>query len=126
MDGEGSNPPTVVNGVLAANTTYTGVLSLLNETVTPPENIGEEIETEAEDHQFFFALNETVNATIDYADEDGNGNPLGMATSFVTGDVSTGALVITLKHLPTKPNNGTLEDAGGVTDVQVNFDITIQ
>ena len=126
LDGDGSAPPTIVNGVLVANTSYTGVLSLLNETETPAEDIGEEVKAEATDHQFFFIQEGTLDATITYVDEDENGNPLGLSTTIDTGEASSGELAITLKHLPKKPNNGTLVDAGGVTDVQVIFDVTIQ
>ncbi len=126
LDGDGSTPPTIVNGMLSVNTSYTGAISLLNETENPAEDIGEEVENEATDHQFFFIPQATLDATISYADEDANGNPLGLSTTLETGDISSGELVITLKHLPKKPNNGTLADAGGVTDVQVIFTVTIQ
>jgi hypothetical protein len=126
LDGEGSTPPSIVNGMLLANTSYTGVLSVLNETVSPAEDIGEEVLAEATDHQFFFISEGTLAATIVYVDEDVNGNPLGLSTTLDTGDASSGELMITLKHLPKKPNNGTLADAGGVTDVQVIFDVSIQ
>ncbi len=126
LDGDGSNPPVITNGILAANTSYTGVLSILNETEIPAEDIGEEVADESDEHQFFYVHEASLNTTITYADEDVNGNPLGLETSLQTGDASTGELVITLKHQPKKPNNGTLVDAGGVTDVQVFFTVTIQ
>ena len=47
-------------------------------------------------------------------------------TSIVTGEASTGNLRIVLRHEPTKPNDGTLAGAGGSTDVDVTFAVTIQ
>lgn len=126
LDGDGSNAPVIVNGILNANTSYAGVLSILNETETPPEDIGEEVENEADEHQFFYIPEAALNTTITYDDTDSNGNPLGILTAIETGDASTGELVITLKHKPNKPNNGTLVDAGGVTDIQVFFTVTVQ
>lgn len=126
LDGDGSNPPVVVNGILTANTSYNGIIRILNETETPAEDIGEEVENESDEHQFFYMPEATLNTTISYADTDINGNPLGLLTTLETGDASTGELVITLKHKPKKPNNGTLVDAGGVTDIQVFFTVTIQ
>ena len=49
LDGDGPNPPEVtVSGNLMASTSYNGVIVLLNETETPPENITEEVEEEAD------------------------------------------------------------------------------
>lgn len=126
LDGEGSTPPLITNGILDANTLYSGVLTILNETTIPPEDIGEEVNEESEDHQVFYIPEGALVISIDYDDADPNGNPLGMKTSLETGTASTGELVITLKHLPKKPNDGTLNDAGGVSDVEVIFVVTIQ
>ena len=58
---------------------------------------------------------------------DGDGNPLGLATSVVAGGATgSGTLTVTLRHEPKKPNDGTLTDAGGETDIEVAFPITIQ
>ena len=42
LDGDGGNAATIDNGILAANTMYTGALELLNETESPAEDITEE------------------------------------------------------------------------------------
>ena len=54
LDGDGGDPPVITGGTLAMNTTYNGSLELLNETETPPGDITEEVEEEADEHQFFF------------------------------------------------------------------------
>ena len=130
LDGDGGNAPIIVNGTLAANTTYAGVLLLLNETETPAESISEEVEEEADKHQFFFSVS-GVDATVSYADADGNGNPIGLASTVVVGAVSSsGTLVITLRHEPAKSASGVsagdITNAGGETDIEVTFDVTVQ
>jgi hypothetical protein len=129
LDGDGGDAPVIVNGTLAANTTYAGALSLLNETETPAESISEEVEEEADEHQFFFSVS-GVDATVSYADADGNGNPIGLASTVVAGAVSSGTLIITLRHEPAKSasgvSDGDITNAGGETDIEVTFDVTVQ
>ncbi|MBW1298905.1 type 1 periplasmic binding fold superfamily protein [Aquimarina litoralis] len=134
LDGpDGPNAPVItVSGPLTANTTYTGEVSLLNETETPAENVNEEIEEEADEHQFFYDVASTLNATTAYTDTEADyppnmgTNPVGITFSLVTTDASTGSLTVTLRHEPKKPNDGTLADAGGDTDIAQSFDLTIQ
>lgn len=135
LDGpDGPTAPTVtVSGPLTANTTYTGSIGLLNESEDPAEDVREEdIEVEADEHQFFFevaaGLNATATATdteADYADFTTT-NPVGLEFSLVTGDASTGDMTFTLRHMPKKPNDGTLADAGGDTDIAQAFSLEIQ
>ena len=77
IDGDGGNAPVIANGVLKANTTYAGTLTLLNESVSPADNITEEVEEEGDEHQFFFEASTGLNATISYDDVDVNGTPVG-------------------------------------------------
>ncbi len=131
LDGDGGTDPVIEEGVLAANTTYTGTIEFLNELETPVEDITEEVIEEGDEHQVFYIKAGTYNATFDYDENDEddldiNGHPIGIKTIVVTGAASTGTLTITLRHEPKKPNNGTLADAGGETDVQVTFNIVIQ
>ena len=127
LDGDGPNPPEVsVSGPLAANTSYDGSIGLLNETETPPENITEEVEEEDDEHQFFFQVRSGLNATTAYANFDGDGNPLGTRFVILAGDASSGGFTVTLRHEPKKPNDGTLEDAGGETDIAQTFNLEIE
>jgi hypothetical protein len=126
LDGEGGALGTYdVSGPLMANTTYTGSIQLLNETENPAEDITEEVEHEADEHEFFYTSTVT-GVTISKDDVDGDGNPLGIETTLTTGAAGTGTLTIILKHEPTKPNDGTATGAGGSTDVEVTFDIEVQ
>ncbi|TMM57589.1 type 1 periplasmic binding fold superfamily protein [Maribacter algarum] len=125
LDGDGPNAPTIsVSGDLTASTTYAGTIELLNETESPAEDITEEVEAEADEHQFIFGPSGSI-ASIAYTDEDGNGNPVGINFTLTTGDAGTGSLQITLRHEPTKPNDGTLAGAGGETDIAQTFNLTV-
>jgi hypothetical protein len=126
LDGEGGNPPEVTTEALAINTTYNGVIQLLNELETPPFNISNEVEQEGDSHQLFYNLEGLIEATIGYEDEDINGNPIGLKTSVSTMNGSKGSLTIILRHEPQKPNNGSPTDAGGETDIEVTFEIRIE
>jgi len=126
LDGDGPNPPVIdISGNLLANTTYSGSIELLNETETPAENITEEVKEEDEEHQFFFSAGGAVTA-VDYTDQDGNGNPVGIEFTVTTGDAGNGTLQVTLRHEPKKPNDGSLTDAGGETDIAQSFSVVVQ
>lgn len=113
------------NAQLAADTNYSGVVSFTNITVAPVEDITEEVIEEADEHQVFYIPSGSLNLTAAYEDTDGNGNPLGVLTTMNTGAASTGTLTVVLRHEPNKPNDGTLADAGGETDVTTTFTFTI-
>jgi hypothetical protein len=129
LDGDGANEPTITNGTLSAETTYSGSLTLLNETESPAESITEEIEEEDADHQFFFVT--TVSGlSVAYADTDGDGNPVGLASTLTTGSAGSGNLTVTLKHEPDKSasgvSDGVITNAGGETDISVTWTITVE
>jgi len=126
LDGDGPDAPMIsVSGDLVANTTYSGTIVLLNETETPAEDITEEVAEEDDEHQFFFSTGGAVMGTA-YSDMDGDGNPVGINFELTTGDAGTGTLQVTLRHEPKKPNDGTLADAGGETDIAQTFSVTVQ
>lgn len=125
LDGEGGNPPEITTSPLQAGTTYQGSIIMLNELENPPVNISDEVEAEAETHQIFYVM-DALKSEIEYMDDDLDGYPLGLLTSLTTGTATTGSLTIVLRHEPKKPNNGTPQDAGGETDIEVTFDLTIE
>ena len=142
VDGaDGPTEPTSQGGTLKASTTYTGSVSILNETEDPAENVNEEIEEEADEHQFFF-LTDDLGITTAYSDnesdyEDANGNPFTstnpvgitftLTTTATTGD---GNLRVVLRHEPTKDaagvSDGDITNAGGEPDVDWTFDISVE
>lgn len=126
-DGDGPNAPVVtVSGALTASTQYSGTIEFLNELENPAEDITEEVEEEADEHQVFYSFTGTSGSTITYDDTDVDGNPLGVNITLNSGTASIGnTLTITLKHEPTKPNDGTVNSAGGETDVEDTFTFDI-
>ncbi|TVZ51049.1 type 1 periplasmic binding fold superfamily protein [Dokdonia sp. Hel_I_53] len=126
-DGEGGDEPVItVSDNLDANTNYTSRIQFLNETVSPAENITEEVEEEALEHQIIFTVQTSLDTNITYSNFDSNGNPLGTEIALVTGNPSAGNITVTLRHEPSKPNDGTLNGAGGETDAQVVFPVIIE
>ena len=129
LDGDGPNAPAItVSGNLIANTTYTGTVSFLNETVSPADNITEEVEEEGVDHQIFYQLPAAL-GTVTYTDLDLNGKPIGLTFTLTTGNAGTGNLTVTLRHLPNKSATGVaagdITNAGGATDASVTYPVTV-
>lgn len=129
-DGDGGEPAEISEDTLAANTTYNAAVRFLNESETPAEEITEEVEEEDNEHQVFVVTGAGLNLTTAYADMDGDGNPLGLATTVTTGDASTGTVTVSLVHEPDKGgagvSGGDPTNAGGETDIEVEFDVVIQ
>jgi hypothetical protein len=131
-DGDGGTDPVVtVSGPLAANTTYAGTLTVQN--ASDPndiEDITAEIREEDEEHQIFYVVGGGLNLTASYDDSDGEGNPLGLLTTMETGAASSGTLTLIILHEPAKDATGISignpSPAGGETDAEVEFDLTIQ
>lgn len=140
-DGEGVKDIEVDGAInLSASTTYTLTVSLINELaeVSSPEyNITDEVEEEGDEHMFFYAWTGNVfsdptgNGNIDsrtdvvnYNDEDVDGLPIGIATTWTTGTVSSGTFRIVLKHQPGL-KTVTSDVEVGETDLDVEFEIIV-
>jgi len=139
-DGEGVQELVVLDEIqLQAGTNYTLTFDIMNNLETPGESIGEEIAEEDDEHQIFFAWTEgafsnpTGNGNIDnasdpvnYNDADGNGNALGLNTSWTAGDPTTAAsFTVRLQHQPdVKTSTSGAND--GDTDFELQFRLTIQ
>lgn len=129
LDGDGGNAPIITGGTLAANISYNYTLVLLNEQATPAENITTEVEEEGDEHQFFFRPT-GVNLSHSYGDVDENSRPIGITGTLTAGAASTGTLTVTLRHEPNKTAEGVLAgnitNAGGETDIEVIFPVTVR
>lgn len=129
LDGDGGNPPSLISEPIPANTTFTGAIQALDKTQSPIEEITFEIKEEDVDHQIFFQVT-GADLSITYDDVDANNNPLGLSTKATSGAAGSGTLTITLRHEPDKTATGVaggdITNAGGETDIEVNFPITIQ
>ena len=129
LDGDGPNAPIItVSGDLTANTSYMGSVSFLNETETPAENITTEIVDEGVDHQLFFQAPSAL-GTFTYNDTDANGRPIGIQFTLLTGNATSGNLLVTLRHEPIKTAAGVvagdITNAGGSTDAAVTYPVTV-
>lgn len=128
-DSDGPDGPisgtTNISGALTAGATYNVVVKFENKSENPAEDVTEEVKEEGAEHQVFFSTTGTLSFQA-YTDQDANGNPIGVTSTFGTGIAGTASLKVTLKHQPNiKTASTTVND--GETDVEVNFTgITIQ
>jgi hypothetical protein len=129
LDADGPNEPVVsVLGNLLANTTYTGEVEIIDETKDPDKDVTEEILEKDLEHQLFFQVPSAL-ATVQYADTDSQGKPIGLAFNLTTGSAGSGNLIVTLRHEPNKSaegvSMGNIANAGGSTDVEVTYPIVV-
>lgn len=134
-DGLGIQELVVLDEIdLGVNKTYTLTFEIFNNLETPEEDIGDEILDEDDEHQFFFSFsddaftNPSGNGNIDtaadpiaYNDQDENGNPVGLSTSWATTatTLSGGAFTARLQHQPNVKTS-----TSGVNDGDPDFDLT--
>ncbi|SFU70900.1 hypothetical protein SAMN05216480_11523 [Pustulibacterium marinum] len=131
LDGDGPDDPVItVDGNFAANATYNGTIQLLNETEDPAEDVTEEVEEENLDHQFFYIATGEAIASTTYDDIEDEGNPVGVHFILTTGEAGDATLQIVLKHEPEKDaegvSDGDMTNAGGETDFDATFPITVE
>jgi hypothetical protein len=121
---QGSQQPTIGSLMLAANTTYTGALTVLDETKNPVGNTTQEIREKADEHLFVYTVSPADLLTITRTDKDKNNLEVGLATALQTrATAGTGTLNIVLRHQP-GTKNGTATP--GSSDVDVTFPVTVQ
>jgi hypothetical protein len=127
LDGEGGAAPVKFDDiVLQKNIPYICEVTVLNESVSPADDITKEIKAEANDHQFYFVPSSSNLLTVSNYDTDAQGLPLGLSSFWVTGlNPGTGTLRLVLKHKPgTKAANDLINK--GDTDIELNFKLIIQ
>lgn len=123
VDGTGGAAPTIGALGLRPNTTYTGAITLLDETKTPVVVTSDEVASEKDDHLFFYEPTPAGLLAVTRTDRDSRNLEVGLTTQLVTNAAGTGSLKITLRHQP-GVKNGTF--APGDTDVEVSFPTTVQ
>ena len=135
LDGEdGEDPNVTVSGSISNMTSYYGTIQFLNEMEEEPEDITVEVLEEADEHQVFFNIGDGLPLQVVYADQDGDGNPIGvnfyLAPIDDTGVTGSGPLTVTLVHEPVKPNDGDFDlgyEAGvSSIDIQATFDLVVE
>jgi hypothetical protein len=130
LDGDGGDPPVIEAVPLTTGLVYAVSIQLLDESdPNDVEDITEEIEEEDDEHQFFFIAN-NIDATIAYADADGDGNPIGLQSIWTCGAPGLGTLTLILRHELDKDapgvSDGDITNAGGDTDVEITFPFRIE
>lgn len=141
-DGTGIQELQILDAItLATDTEYTLTYEILNALdPTDIEDIGDEILEEDNEHQFFFSFTEDVFANptgngnidsaadpINYNDQDENGNPVGLSTTWTTSSTSSsgGSLTVRLQHQPDVKTASTGSNDGD-TDFALPFVLNIQ
>lgn len=130
LDGDGPAAPVVsVSGNFAAGAVYSGKVTFLNELETPAGNITEEVFEEGHEHQIFYQ--QSGLGSFAYADTDVNGKPIGLSFTYTAAATPvTGNLTVTLRHEPNKDAQGAAQgiitNAGGGTDAEETFSVSIQ
>ena len=120
IDGAGGEDAVVDSIILDTNTTYEMSIELKDESQTTVVDITSEIQEEAAEHIFCFDAPSNVNVTI--TDNDGT-HPIGLTSEWVTTAYGSGKVKVTLKHQP-EVKDGTCTP--GETDVEVDFNLTVQ
>lgn len=125
-----ANPttPVIDDIVLSANTHYDVVVEVWNESETPAEDVTEEVKEESHHHLFLYQSTPASGAgSIHFHDgnKDDEGAPFNQTIGFHTRDAGSGSLTVTLKHEPTDKNATDPASAGGETDAQAIFPVTL-
>jgi hypothetical protein len=123
---------------LDINKTYD--LAIKVENSEEGENITEEIEEEAKEHMFFFSFTAGIfsdpagdgnvdnrSDDINYNDQDGDGNPVGLTTTWTTANTASanGDFQVILKHQPDGIKTATSTSNDGESDIELTWTINI-
>ncbi len=128
LDGIGGNNPNRIDTlVLKPGAIYLGSVQFENRAESPVENINEEVLEDANEHQVFYAVSNSLGqATV--LDKDGKGLPLGLVFSLNTTTAAAavpGTLTLSLYHYESESSkNGT--DPADETDVEVTFPLLVR
>ena len=118
------------------DSTYILTLELTNTLGSVDEDITAEILEEDDEHQFFFAFTDgmfsdptgdgnidTASDPLNYNDQDENGLPVGLSTTWTAGE-TPGEFNVLLKHQPDE-KSATSDSNTGSTDVDITFSVNI-
>lgn len=127
-DGPGGVDPSVDDIVLNNGTVYNVSAAFLNELAG--EDVTEEINAESDAHRVYYTVAGGSNITVSNLNNDSNGVPLGVTSTWTTGAAANGQVTITLRHYPADPPNKEASDlvnsSKSGTDIEVTFDTQVQ
>jgi len=128
-DADGPQSPIYLNDTLRVDASYELTIQVLNEIVSPARDVTQDILAAAEEHQFFFDPGNGLDLEFVYDDTDLNNNPIGIKALFFAGVASQGSFTVTLKQKVNKEaddvSDGDISNAGGITDIQADFNVVI-
>lgn len=133
-DGFGGQDALVNSAILTENTIYSAQLYLQQMATNGNGKLEHIIDTttvmgQPELHQVFYISKDGLPLETEYADVDGNGNPVGLETTIYTGLASEGSLQLIIIHAPDKLGDqvaeGIVDNAGGKIDLETAFNIVI-
>lgn len=123
-DGDGTDF-TIDDLMLVANTTYTGTIEVRDD--VNGEDITEEVQEEADEHQFWYTVagDAASRITVTITDTDSNNLPLGLAFTVTVSDgpSAVGTLNVVLSHYDEGPKDGTTRS--DESDVDITFDVQV-
>ncbi len=136
-DGDGPQDLVIEDEIkLAPETQYVLTIDLLNS--LNGDSISEEVAEEADEHMFFFSWTDGIfsspsgsgnvnngSSDVDYNDQDVNGLPLGLSTTWFTTNSGSGTFRILLKHQPGS-KTGDSDATIGETDLDLTWNIAVE
>ena len=117
-DGPGGDNPIIDNITLSKDIEYQLSIRFLNESVTPAEDITDEVREEGNDHLICFS--NTSNMTVTSTDKDSNDLPIGLTANVNTTGAINGFFELELRH---QPGVKTGDCELGSADIDVMFPI---
>lgn len=114
---------------LKANKTYNFKIQFLNE--SDPNDVKDVNEEIIEEKDIHFVYYETTVAGLTFAKAaddtiDSKDIAINLSTDWTTQGAGTGIIKGFLIHEPTTKTGSKREDFGGETDIEVNFDVTVE
>ena len=123
----GANPNRIDTLKLKADTEYICSIQVENRSVTPIVDITSEIDAERENHQFFYAITDSL-GKVTVRDKDSRSLPVGLQfylSTTVTASAVPGALTMSLSHWENAADkNGTTPSAE--TDVSIELPMIVR
>lgn len=123
----GTNPSRIDTLFLKPGAIYLGSVQFENRAESPAKNITEEVLDDADEHQVFYAVSDSL-GKVTVLDKDGRGLPLGLVFSISTTTTAAavpGRLTLSLYHYESESSkNGT--DPADETDVEVTFPLLVR
>lgn len=112
---------------LKANTTYSGIILLSDNTKTPATDATVEIKDRQNEHLFVYTPAPTTLLTVSITDRDTNPSPgpypIGLTYEVKTTAAGSGTINVVLRHQPNS-KNGTATP--GTTDLDTTFPVLIK